>query len=337
MPCRMTIDDRKRAALFLAFCLSAAGPAVSGSLDPPGPPAPTFKTLTEVEPRTAIPAGTGTFTISAAGSYYLTGDRSVTSGDGIVIGASNVTLDLNGFTLSGAPGTGDGIRLSAAFTRVTVKNGNVASFGGDGVGFDLPNNCGDCTIENVAAGGNSGLGITLDINGLIRGCHAGGNGGGGIAARVRSIVADCVAVGNGGTGIDAGSQCIVERCILNSNVDGIVAFASVVRGNQVTVCVGDGIRLSSDCLAENNDVDNITTVGKAGINVTSSDTLVRGNHVTDSDTGYKGAGQGALFVGNFASGNTTDYTIPAGDKAGAIVAINTNAGSSTNVLANFSY
>ncbi len=41
-----------------------------GPLAPPGAPAPTFKTLQQVEPRTPISALP--FTISQPGSYYLT-------------------------------------------------------------------------------------------------------------------------------------------------------------------------------------------------------------------------------------------------------------------------
>src|ERR671915_2326466 len=51
------------------------------------------------------------------------------SGDGIIIGANNITLDLNGFTVSGtaAPGEGAGILLESR-TGVTVRNGTVTLF-----------------------------------------------------------------------------------------------------------------------------------------------------------------------------------------------------------------
>src|SRR5437667_49820 len=41
-----------------------------GSLTPPGPPAPSMKSLAQIEPRT--PISSLPFTINAAGSYYLT-------------------------------------------------------------------------------------------------------------------------------------------------------------------------------------------------------------------------------------------------------------------------
>src|SRR5262245_55623085 len=82
----------------------------AGDLNPPAwPIAPTHKTLTEVEPRIAINA-TNTpgdadsfYRIAAPGSYYLTGDTTVTgSRSGIEIAASEVTIDLRGYTLRGS-------------------------------------------------------------------------------------------------------------------------------------------------------------------------------------------------------------------------------------------
>jgi hypothetical protein len=51
------------------------------------------------------------------------------SGEGILIGADNITLDLNGFAVFGisAPGEGPGILLDER-TAVTVRNGTVRLF-----------------------------------------------------------------------------------------------------------------------------------------------------------------------------------------------------------------
>src|SRR3954451_7441888 len=79
-----------------------------GSLTPPAGPAPTMKTLDQVEARTIINATktpgdpTNQFIISAPGSYYLTGNITGVSGkNAISINASNVAVDLNGFTITG--------------------------------------------------------------------------------------------------------------------------------------------------------------------------------------------------------------------------------------------
>jgi hypothetical protein len=106
------------------FFTSPSGFA-QGSLTPPGAPAPSMKSLSQVEPRT--PISSAPFTISASGSYYLTTNISVTSGSAITITASQVTLDLNGFTLSSTETTptGTGILLASGNTDITILNGHI--------------------------------------------------------------------------------------------------------------------------------------------------------------------------------------------------------------------
>ncbi len=116
----------------LALALSTLNPQLTtvfaqGSLTPPGAPAPTMKTLDQVEARTAITNRTTAVTISEPGSYYLTANVTVDSGNAITIAASGVTLDLNGFTISStAPSaSGYGILLSGGPRGVTIANGHI--------------------------------------------------------------------------------------------------------------------------------------------------------------------------------------------------------------------
>ena len=76
-----------------------------GSLTPPGAPGETMHTLEEVYERTdpRTPISSLPYTITESGSYYVTGNLSST-GHGIIIESSGVTVDLMGFSL-----TGDGI------------------------------------------------------------------------------------------------------------------------------------------------------------------------------------------------------------------------------------
>ena len=112
--------------LLSANCLSAHA---QGSLTPPGAPAPTMKTLDQVEARTAITNATGLVTISQPGSYYLTHNIAVSSGNAISITTNGVTLDLNGFTISSteASPTGTGISLAnpAGNSDITILNGHI--------------------------------------------------------------------------------------------------------------------------------------------------------------------------------------------------------------------
>lgn len=89
--------------------------AKAGPLEPPpGPVAPTGKTLVEVEPRRNVNALAGSaeavHVISEPGSYVLTANVVGQAGKhGILILASGVSLDLNGFELRAVPGVFDAI------------------------------------------------------------------------------------------------------------------------------------------------------------------------------------------------------------------------------------
>src|SRR4051794_25007979 len=96
--------------LSMLLVASACNPCTArgqGTLTPPpGPPAPTMKTLDQVEARLIVNAtnapgdATNTFIITTSGSYYLVGNMTGAAGkNGISIRANDVTLDLNGFAL----------------------------------------------------------------------------------------------------------------------------------------------------------------------------------------------------------------------------------------------
>jgi formylglycine-generating enzyme required for sulfatase activity len=117
--------------------LLATASAWAGNLNPSAPPtAGTMKPLTDIEPRTAVQtlagSATAVYVISQPGSYYLTGKIVVTQAKhGISIEASNVSLDLCGFTLTGAYETVgatdeppfDGIRIKTGSRDIVIHNG----------------------------------------------------------------------------------------------------------------------------------------------------------------------------------------------------------------------
>src|ERR1039458_2775981 len=133
------MKNRLSATLTLVL-LSTLNPQLStvfaqGSLTPPGAPAPTMKSLDQIEART--PISSLPYTISTPGSYYLTASFNVTVGSAITITASQVTLDLNGFTLSSteATPTGAGILLAGNDTDIIILNGHIkgsTTYGGGG-------------------------------------------------------------------------------------------------------------------------------------------------------------------------------------------------------------
>src|SRR5262249_29754182 len=147
----------------LAALVAAAGLLVAGPLNPPaGPIASTYKTLTEVEPRTAIGAATtpgdasNVYVINQPGSYYLTGNVTVPSAkNGIHVTCIGVTIDLNGFAIRGNTGALDGILGDSTWNDLTIKNGSIESCA-DGIDVST---MWAVHIKDVSVSQNGGTGI----------------------------------------------------------------------------------------------------------------------------------------------------------------------------------
>lgn len=209
---------RRRHAL-LAVMLLAGAPALAGSLTPPGPPGPTFKTLGDIEPRTLLQPSSevvAPLLIDQPGSYYLAQDVvAIPNQPAIRIVASDVTLDLNGYTVSGNQEVqdGDGIRIEGA--RVTVRNGTVRNADGDGI--NCPNG-GPITLLEVNAMNNAGAGASCSAM-RVSGGQFSNNGTTGVGG-LKVLISDVRATGNGGAGIVLGSGSAASRSMSDSNAIG---------------------------------------------------------------------------------------------------------------------
>jgi hypothetical protein len=312
----------------------------AGPLDPPaGPITPTYKTLTEVEPRIAINAtntpgdADSLFKITQPGSYYLTGNiTGVVGKHGIEIAASGVTLDLMGFDMVGVPGMGffSGVTVSGSgLTNIAVKNGSVRNWEGE-AGVDMTGVFinSNCRVEGVLASGNTGIGIRTGGGGTVTGCSAFGNGGVGINV-LNGEVTHCTAFNNTASGISVGTGGLVADCVARLNsVDGIrCANECMIRGN---TCSGNGNAAGNG----------------AGIHATGTDNRIEGNNCTTADRGIDIDAAGNFITRNICSGNTTNWDVVAGNiilvvQAVPAGAVSGNAGGaapgSTDPNANFSY
>ena len=166
----------------LCVAISGSIAGAQGPLSPPGPPGEIMRSLDQLEPR--MPIGSVPFIISQPGSYYLTGNvAGITAGAvaGIVVAASDVQLDLNGFTLTGNPADGThGIFVAPGSENVKLHGGGIAHWGNDGVAAPGVTNL---TLENLQVRGN-----------VIHGIHLGSG-----------RLTDVQSQDNGATGIQAGS------------------------------------------------------------------------------------------------------------------------------------
>jgi hypothetical protein len=277
-----------RFALSLALALVAviAGPTRAGDLNPPaGAVTATMKPLNQIEPRTAINAtntpsfGSAQFAIQQPGSYYLTENVTGVSGQfGILVGADDVTIDLNGFELTGVPGTLSGIYVDPGI-RCVIRNGSLRNWGANGI-YGLR---AGCVVEDVGVIGCGANGMYLGNDGRATRCMAELNSGHGITVANGCLIDHCVAnqngVGFGKDGINAGDRCLVTDCVANQNG---AAGISVNHGGRVVDCQAsqnvNGITtystgLVSGCLAHLNTADGI----RAGQRTTVRDCESAGN------------------------------------------------------------
>lgn len=163
------------------------------------------------------PISSAPFTISGSGSYYLTGNLTVTSGNGITITADDVTLDLNGFTISStaSPASSNGVLISDARKNITIRNGHIRgtttyvapTFTGGGFldGIDTTSSASaNISISDVNVLGVGADGINLTSSSIpgysVQRCKVTVCGGTGVLA---GNVRDCVVMTAGSVGINS--------------------------------------------------------------------------------------------------------------------------------------
>jgi hypothetical protein len=266
-----------------------------GSLTPPGAPAPTMKTLDQIEART--PVSLLPFTITNAGSYYLT--RNLTGDgahNGITISSGNVTLDLNGFALVGAPGFGGGVLVSDSFTNITVRNGSISGWPGngmDGYSFAYPRNV---VCERLTVSQNGGFGIAVEASSIVRDCLVLNNGSDGIFT-VGSLITGCVARDNRKAGINAANS-IIRSCLSHFNQsDGVNVENSTVMDCDLLDNGTNGVAVGSNCqIVGNRIADNGVAVFTGGaILLNGTHSRIESNMIANN---YSTSRAGALTTNN---------------------------------------
>jgi parallel beta-helix repeat protein len=290
--------------------LGVGASSTAGPLAPPaGPITSTYKTLTEVEPRIELNAtntpgnSSCVFLINKSGSYYLTGNMTVPSGkNGIQIYGTGVTIDLNGFTITGSPGSLSGITTNKVYwSDITVKNGAVEYCGVDGIDFST---VWSSHITSVAVGENAGAGISVldgivdhctaysnqdgfaspNGFGLFQQCTASNNTNNGFTSGGGSAFESCTSNYNASQGFNIGSESTVRNCTANGNsAQGIVCVENcLITGNLVAENGGGnsaGIWLQGDA---NTAEDNTIIVNGYGIYVSGTSNFIIKNRVGDS-------------------------------------------------------
>ena len=284
-------------------------------------------------------------------------------GDGLVVGADNITIDLNGHTIDGT-GVGAGVRNNG-FASVTVRNGTIQEFEqgvllGPGTQLSVVE---DLTAQNNLVAGielaGAGSGNQVRDNTLL----GNGNGSIGIALEASSgntLLTNTI-TGTGGGGVElslASNANRVEGNVLTSTGDGIAVGDS--EGNQLlsntvrqSVGAGIGLSVANGGVVAGNDVrfnatgieldessgnrveaNNASNATGSGIELEASfDNDVLSN-IANSNAGSgiemdtEGlVGPGNLLDGNTASGNGDDgISVAAGNHTISGNTANSNLG-----------
>ena len=280
-------------ACMLVLGLTTGYAAAQGSLTPTEAPAPTMKTLEQVEPRIDLATVAGNSShqhiISQPGSYYLSGNLEVTTAFGIGIDAPGVTLDLNGFEISWVSGT-YGVYIYSTGEGATVRNGSITGFS-----YGISANTEGCLFEKLSVSACFVYGIyATGPSSRIIDCRAFRNTGRGIYTYESSTLIGCTANNNQGSyGINAAAGSSLSGCTAYNNQGGTGIYAgagSSLRGCTAIDNQGRGIDASSgstlsDCTARSNQGDGIYVLyGSSLSGCTATDNQGRGFHVLDGST-----------------------------------------------------
>jgi len=354
-----------------------AGKANAGPLTPP--PGPIASTPGP-EPRRPINAlntpgnASNTFRITQPGSYYLESNiNGEAAKNGISIEASNVTIDLNGFSLLGPDGFGSthGITNSGQRNNIIIRNGTVSNWPGDGINIAASSIGTNALIENVLARANGGRGIRGMNNCTIRACVAETNGTLGISVSANGVITACAVRSNGSVGIETGFGAVVTECSARSNNDyglnvgvgsvvhACTSFSNTAGGGGILtsqLCIvtrcsacnnsSHGIQVGFSCLVAGNACQGNASGSSSGIRATGTNNRIEDNHCTSNAVGISVAAAGNFIARNTCRSNTTNWNIAANNaclvvNATLAAAFTGNSGGispgSTNPNANFTF
>lgn len=188
-----------------------------------------------VQPSSAARAAS---VIRKSGSYILTRNITVTKAgaDGVDVTVGKVTIDMQGFTISGVSGTGTGINASGQ-SQVTIKNGVISGMGGPAV---IVGNQSTVSAINATGDSSSGSGPVIQA----------GSG---------SLLANNTVVNGQAVGISCGASSLARGNILQNNSsfglqlsDATSAYAgNVLQGNSGNSATTSGQISGGTKIAEN--------------------------------------------------------------------------------------
>jgi parallel beta-helix repeat protein len=228
------------------------------------------------------------YTITAQGSYIINQNLKA-SWHGIKVQANNVTIDLNGYSISGNNTSGGyGIYMNGR-SNVEIRNGTIRNFGSHGI-YEESSSGNSHRVVNVRVMNNKGNGILLlGSNHMVKDCTTSNNGGSGIYTHVGCMISGNTVYDNGYEGISANSGSTVSgNTAYNNGRTGIYANSgSTIIGNTAYSNGGHGIYCNGGgvCTVKNNTVSYNQWNGIS----------LNGNSLVDGNTAYENNQSGGLY------------------------------------------
>jgi parallel beta-helix repeat protein len=243
--------------------------------------------------------------------------------NGITIDADNVTIDLNGFEITGLGEGGttgtysgtlsladppltsgrtfnvSGIRIDGQYGDIIVRNGSIRNWGSSGIeGISRVSNS---LFEDLFLTGNDGDGLSVEGGNIVRNCIARLNGGRGFYSGGGNSFTNCIAEYNGGNGFESLDSAVITECISSYNeVDGFsLRDGSKISNSSAFENLQDGFVVFDNALVLNcRSGDN----GDNGFEGASGNTFKNCTAWNNTDRGFS-------LAGFNSSGNTILYCV----------------------------
>ena len=204
--------------------------------------------------------------ITQSGQYCLVEDITIPRDrNGIIILADDVTLDLNGYSITGQINSNNGILVTrvaalggAARSNITIRNGTIKNMGNNGILVNTSGRLFNFNNLKLFNNANNGISITNNQQFTIANCITSSNRRNGLfltqsgsGSNRNCVIKNCLNMSNSTDGVQL-SRCtnfkLSNVLCLNNQVDGF---------DEIT---GNRIRFES-CQAHNNGRTNTTGVG----------------------------------------------------------------------------
>jgi hypothetical protein len=163
---------------------------------------------TLINQSTVMAGGGFPYHITQSGSYRLSGNL-VATGGAMIISAANVTVDMNGFTISCASNCAN-LGVSSTATGTTLMNGSVTGFaGGTAINFTTSAS----KVDHVNASG-SGTGIQSGGDLIVTYCNVSNN--------------------TYGVVVQASNLTLLSSAVSANAQDGVDVFSGLINGNTIS-------------------------------------------------------------------------------------------------------